>query len=182
MIISKLDYVPLSKDIKYDGVLQEFYIDLTYPQESPTTSSTTTLRPPATTTSTTTLAPLVIRKKVDLTDGTYFCNKSWTLSYNINTQSWVSFHSYIPNYYIAENNFFYSGINEGCDLEAIAAIEVQPSTTTSTTTVVYNCGLAGTAYIPNCDISGFALGTTTTTSTTTTIAPDCSLEGTAIEE
>jgi hypothetical protein len=182
VIISKLDYIPLSKDIKYDSVLQEFYIDLIYPQESPTTSTTTTLIHPATTTSTTTLSPIIIRKKVDLTDITYFCNKSWTLSYNVNTQSWTSFHSYIPNFYIAENNFFYSGLNEGCDLEAIAAIEVQSPTTTTTTTVVYNCGLAGSAYTPNCDVEGFALGTTTTTSTTTTIAPDCGLEGTALQE
>ncbi|MGI9214786.1 MAG: hypothetical protein ACR2HS_03845, partial [Gammaproteobacteria bacterium] len=35
--------------------------------------------------------------------------------------------------YIAENNFFYSGLNEGCDLTAIAIEEI-PSTTTTTTT------------------------------------------------
>ena len=46
---------------------------------------------------------------VYLTDLTYFCNKSWTLSFNMNTKSWVSFHSYLPNYYIGDNNFYYSG-------------------------------------------------------------------------
>jgi hypothetical protein len=63
----------------------------------------------------------------------------------MNTKSWVSFHSYIPNFYIAENNFFYSGLNEGCDLLAIAVTEspdceidgyanlIYPATTTSTT-------------------------------------------------
>jgi hypothetical protein len=120
IIISKLDYVPLSNDILYDGTTQEFYINKTY-------------------------GDLVLRKVVQLTDREYFCNKSWTLSFNFNSKSWVSFHSYIPNFYIAENNFFYSGLNEGCDLEALAINEIPtPSTTTTTTTVLY-CSLAGTA-------------------------------------
>jgi hypothetical protein len=70
---------------------------------------------------------------IQLLDPEYFCNKSWTLSFNLNTKSWVSFHSYIPNYYIGENNFFYSGLNQGCNLTAIAAVEVS------------DCALAGTA-------------------------------------
>ena len=70
---------------------------------------------------------------IQLLDNNYFCNKSWTLSFNMNTKSWVSFHSYIPNYYIGENNFFYSGLNQGCNLTAIAAVEVS------------DCALAGTA-------------------------------------
>lgn len=49
---------------------------------------------------------------ISLGNPEYFCNKSWTLSFNLNTKSWISFHSYIPNYYIAENNHFYSGKNE----------------------------------------------------------------------
>jgi hypothetical protein len=98
VIISKLDYIPLSADIKYDADKKEFYIEKTQ-----------------------TSTPL--RVVVEVTDVEYFCNKSWTLSFNFNTKSWVSFHSYIPNWYIAENNFFYSGLNGGCDLEAIAASE-----------------------------------------------------------
>lgn len=70
---------------------------------------------------------------IQLLNSEYFCNKSWTLSFNMNTKSWVSFHSYIPNYYIGENNFFYSGLNQGCNLTAIAAVEVS------------DCALAGTA-------------------------------------
>lgn len=106
VIISKLDYIPLSKDIKYDEALQKFYINEAY-------------------------GNIIVKTFVDLTDLTYFCNKSWTLSYNVNTQSWVSFHSYIPNWYIAENNFFYSGLNDSCDLEAIAAEEFIVPTTIS---------------------------------------------------
>jgi len=86
---------------------------------------------------------------VQLSDPKYFCNKSWTLSFNMNTKSWVSFHSYIPNYYIAENNFFYSGLNQGCNLNFIAAQEVpNPITTTTTsTTISVNCQLAGNALL-----------------------------------
>ena len=68
------------------------------------------------------LGSLTIRKVVSLTDLTYFCNKSWTLSLDTDTNTWISFHSYLPNFYIGENNYFYSGLNEGCDLQAIAAI------------------------------------------------------------
>jgi hypothetical protein len=38
----------------------------------------------------------------------YFENKSWTISYSFNTNTWVSFHSYLPNYYIHNQNDFYS--------------------------------------------------------------------------
>ncbi len=78
------------------------------------------------------LIPITIRTVVDVTDPDYFCNKSWTLSFNMNTKSWISFHTYIPNFYIGENNFFYSGLNGGCDIEAIAGEEVPFVPTTST--------------------------------------------------
>jgi len=66
----------------------------------------------------------IIRKDITLGDPAYFCNKSWTLSYNVNTKSWISFHSYIPNWYIAENNFFYSGLNSCCDdFEFVACVK-----------------------------------------------------------
>ena len=111
----------------------------------------------------------MLRQYVNLTDPKYFCNKSWTLSFNVNTKSWVSFHSYIPNFYIAENNIFYSGLNEGCDLHAIAVQELPNPTTTTTTTVILNCNLSGEAtYIPPATTT---TSTTSTTSTTTTIAP-----------
>lgn len=164
VIISKLDYTPLTDEVKWDGTTNEFYIELVYPQYNTTTSTTTNGE--ITTTSTTTLPPIVIRKRIYATDTEYFCNKSWTLSYNMDTQSWISFHSYIPNWYIGETNFFYSGLNEGCDLEIIAVQEVPSTTTTSTTLQQFDCVMDGTIEIP------------TTTSTSTTINP-CYLEGTA---
>jgi len=164
IIISKLDYIPQlsqQENIIYDGVLEKFYVNKTF-------------------------GTTVIRQYIDLTNPEYFCNKSWTLSFNMNTKSWVSFHSYIPNFYIAENNFFYSGLNEGCDLAAIAAHEIPtPPTTTTTTTPYPDCSLAGTAVYP-CNLEGTAScvsgceGPTTTTTTTTISGPTTTTTTTAV--
>lgn len=48
---------------------------------------------------------------VSLEDNTYFCNKSWTISFSFLTNTWVSWHSYQPNYYIEYNKYFQAGIN-----------------------------------------------------------------------
>ena len=126
---------------------------------------------------------IVVRKVVQLTDPTYFCNKSWTVSFNMNTKSWISFHSYIPNFYIGENNFFYSGLNGCCDdLEAIA-VNTLPATTTSTTTFCWTCipipttsstttsslecELRGDVFKTSCNLSGSAIITVPPVTTTT---------------
>ena len=97
----------------------------------------------------------VVRRVVSLNDPKYFCNRSWTLSFNLNTKSWISFHSYIPNWYIGENNFFYSGLNTCCDdFDFIAATFI--STTTTTTTIII-CDLYAVVVDP--------YGTTTSTTT-----------------
>jgi hypothetical protein len=49
--------------------------------------------------------------EISLQDKTFFCNRSWTISYSFVTNSWVSFHSYRPNYYISFPTYFQSGIN-----------------------------------------------------------------------
>lgn len=129
IIISKLDYIPNVgvTGIKYDTELDKFYIIRTV-GTAPNQST--------------------YREYIELTDNRYFCNKSWTVSFNMNSKSWVSFHSYIPNFYIAENNFFYSGLNESCDLVAVALAEIPTPTTTTTTTGLPNCALSGTACTP----------------------------------
>jgi hypothetical protein len=115
----------------------------------------------------------------------------------MNTKSWISFHSYLPNFYIAENNFFYSGQNNCCEEFDFLVGELVPnpttttttststsSTTTTTTTVAplqcnftatvieTNCSLAGTGVIQSidCDLAGEGEigGTTTTTTSTST--------------
>jgi hypothetical protein len=39
--------------------------------------------------------------EIELGDLTYFENKSWTMSYNVLTKTWISFHSFIPNNYVS---------------------------------------------------------------------------------
>ena len=130
--------------------------------------------------------PVVIRTQVYLNDPDYFCNKSWTMSYNLNTKSWISFHSYIPNFYIGENNFFYSGLNGCCDdgvaggFQAIAGVlntdrpgttstttTFYPSPSTTTTTTTLGCTLIGIGYITSCELEGTGIITVPPTTTTT---------------
>lgn len=146
IIITKLDYIPLNKNIKYDDVTQEFYI------ETLTESGS-------------------FRTKVVLADTDNFCNKSWTISYSFITESWLSFHSYLPNWYVSENNFFYSGLKSCCsdfDFELLSGELVPnpptttstttfpvPPTTTSTTTIPFSCDLiGGIAQETNCQLAG----------------------------
>ena len=168
IIITKLDYIPKTDAVKYNSTTKDFYIERN-------------------------LNGIIIPVTVYLEDSEYFCNKSWTLSFNMNTMSWISFHSYIPNWYIAENNFFYSGLNGGCDLGAIAYEEIpyttttttlcigckppEPTTTTSSTTLY--CDLEGEAsYLTptTTTTSSSSTSSTTTSSTTTettTLCPTC---------
>jgi hypothetical protein len=128
---------------------------------------------------------IVTRTQVYLDDPEFFCNKSWTLSFNMNTQSWTSFHSYIPNWYIGENNFFYSGLNNCCsdiDADFLALVgridrtitttttlpPIPPSTTTtSTTQFTVDCTLVGTAFEVSCNLAGTGVITVPPTTTTT---------------
>lgn len=49
--------------------------------------------------------------KVMIGDPNYFCNKSFTLSFDFENSRWISFHSYTPKYYVGDVNRFYSGIS-----------------------------------------------------------------------
>jgi hypothetical protein len=129
--------------------------------------------------------PVPIRTQVYLNDPDYFCNKSWTMSYNLNTKTWISYHSYIPNFYIGENNFFYSGLNGCCDdinnsgFEIVAGVvnkspqltttttTFYPSPTTTSTTTVLDCTLIGEGITTSCDLEGNAIITVPPTTTTT---------------
>jgi len=45
---------------------------------------------------------------VELNDTTYFENKSWTISYQPDTESWISWHSYLPSFMYNDQNNFYT--------------------------------------------------------------------------
>lgn len=160
IIITKLDYIPIDKDVKYDAITKQFYLETILNDDT------------------------VIRSEVYLTDSDYFCNKSWTISFNFNTKSWVSFHSYIPNWYIGENNFFYSGINGCCTgiegdftaivgrLDKIVPTTTSTSSTTITTTTMTprvgkNCILEGEVIITSCQLEGTGIITVPPIPTTT---------------
>lgn len=145
VIITKMDYVPLHDNIIYDEEEQAFYI-VTY---TDTTS---------------------FRTKVFLSDPENFCNKSWTVSYSLVTNSWLSFHSYLPNWYIGENNFFYSGKKDCCDPVKFIAGELvaNPITTTTTTTFPIPPTTTTTTTFLDCTLVGGARET------------DCALAGTGI--
>jgi len=50
---------------------------------------------------------------IQLGDPEYFCNKSLTMSFSFISNSWISWHSYIPNYYVEHTNYFQAGYNSG---------------------------------------------------------------------
>lgn len=50
-------------------------------------------------------------KEVFPEDTRYFCDQSFTISFSFKTRTWISFHSYLPNFYSGSTDLFYSGIN-----------------------------------------------------------------------
>jgi hypothetical protein len=48
---------------------------------------------------------------INLSNPEYFCNKSFTISFDFSTGRWISFHSYVPNFYVNGVKEFYSGLN-----------------------------------------------------------------------
>ena len=43
-------------------------------------------------------------------------NNSWTKSYDIDNNRWISYHSYMPNFYLYDNKSFYSYVNNKAGL------------------------------------------------------------------
>ena len=151
IIVTKLDYIPLSDNVKYNSESKKFFVETVIDEE-------------------------LIEQEVFLFDKEYFCSKSWTMSFDFSTKTWISFHSYLPNFYIGENNFYYSGINTCCTeftaildtpdrsrigeedplLDVIAG-ELQPpvliTTSTTTTSNPLFTTTTTTAYIPDCSIN-----------------------------
>jgi len=98
IIVTKLDYKALSPEVQYDGANFQFFIPSGYTQAIIPTGNTQLILPTGTT-----------KVPVELYNPKYFCNKSWTISYNFYTKSWTSWHSYHPNFYIEHIDTFDSG-------------------------------------------------------------------------
>jgi len=99
LIITKLDYIPLSDAITYDN--GKFYFN-------PYTSLNDTPTNQLAQGNVICNQPLI---EIQLTDPKYFCNKSWSISYSFKTGGWIAYHSYLPNYYVPFANYFQSGNN-----------------------------------------------------------------------
>lgn len=206
IIITKLDYIPLSSEIEYDEDSGDYYVPITsssfskslppVPSDNPVDSGDEPTANEKITTTTTSSTTIIRTDKpdtppirvVNLNDPEYFCNKSWTMSFDFNSKSWISFHSYLPNFYIGENNFYYSGINGCCvtdkspNLEIIAGPIKKPViittttsttsdplfTTTTTSTTLIDGSMENGDYIPtDCTMTG-GTGVITVPPTTTT--------------
>ncbi len=52
---------------------------------------------------------------IELTDTEYFTDVSWTIAFSATLNSWLSYYDFKPNYYIAHNNYFQTGLNKQGD-------------------------------------------------------------------
>ena len=104
------------------------------------------------------------------------------MSFNFNTKSWISFHSYLPNWYIGENNFFYSGVNGCCDgFDALVGV-IGPIPTTTTTSSTSSTSTTSTSTSTTTSTSTSTTTTTSTSSTTTTTTTLCPKAGGLVQE
>ncbi len=144
IIITKLDYVPLDRNIWFDAEVNKFYLKMASGYNF----------------------------EVFVTDQDYFCNKSFTVSFNFNTKSWISFHSYLPNWYVGENKYFYSGVNycpndfdvlvgkmlpEFKTTTTSTTRKIMPTTTTTTTLYLSDCTIEGEVTRSMCEIEGVGI-------------------------
>jgi hypothetical protein len=60
---------------------------------------------------------LVPLQRADFKDTDYFKPCSWTVAYSPVLRSWISYYSFVPNYYVAYNGYFQTGINDRFDAD-----------------------------------------------------------------
>lgn len=53
--------------------------------------------------------------EIALTDPNYFKDVSFTVAYSPILAKWISYYSFTPNYYVAHQNYFQTGINSSAD-------------------------------------------------------------------
>lgn len=86
VFLTKLDYVPISKDLKWNDE-DGFYIEI----------SETEI------------------EKIHYSNEEYFQKAYFTVAYSFISEGWVSYYSFYPNYYNSLIDFFQTGINFGED-------------------------------------------------------------------
>ena len=87
IFMTKRDYVPTKlakeKSVRYDKESRSFFVKETDNSEI----------------------------EVSLQDTRYFEDASFTMAYSFLTQSWISYYSFTPDYYINHQNYFQTGVN-----------------------------------------------------------------------
>ena len=127
LIFTKIDYEVINPSLKWDG--NDFYITSTVTELVPGdftccpegytyngVDCTNSQDPPQHTPAVSCGNQQVQSEKktiITLGDPRYFCNKSWTISFSFISNSWVSWHSYQPNFYVEYTNYFQTGWNDG---------------------------------------------------------------------
>jgi hypothetical protein len=86
VILTKKDFVPSSQDLEYNSETGEFFVE-GHDRD-------------------------II---VEVGDPEYFNDCSWTIAYNPFLQTWISYYSFKPDYYVSQLQYFQSGINRGWD-------------------------------------------------------------------
>lgn len=56
-----------------------------------------------------------IQQEIKLEDKNYFKDVSWTIAYSNELGSWLSYYDFKPNYYVAHNDYFQTGLNKDGD-------------------------------------------------------------------
>lgn len=57
--------------------------------------------------------------EITLGDPEYFINCSWTVAYSPTIGTWISYYSFLPNYYLGYNDYFQTGVNTHIDATEI---------------------------------------------------------------
>ena len=118
VIITKLDYIPIDKDVKYDPITKEFYIETIIDVILPTTTSTTTSVPPSTTTTssssttTSTSSTTTTTTTIVFLPTTKICDQDW-VTINLDRTTYIN-GDVIPQANDVTEIIFYSNLSQGC--------------------------------------------------------------------
>jgi hypothetical protein len=85
ILITKKDYKLINREVKWDENIKSFYIKYPFNQFK--------------------------NIKISVNDHRFFCNRSWTIGYDYKENEWISFYSFVPNFYIGFDSHFQSGLN-----------------------------------------------------------------------
>jgi uncharacterized protein (TIGR02145 family) len=117
VIITKLDYIPIDKDVKYDPVTKEFYVETIVDVILPTTTSTTSSAPVTTTSTSSTITPSTSSTTTTSTTivflpTTEICDQEW-VTINLDRTTYIN-GDIIPQANNEADLAFYFGQLEGC--------------------------------------------------------------------